>query len=46
MIPAGVAATANLTGRTLTIYGAPGGRLVLSVFTKSQPPAWATVGAL
>lgn len=45
-VPAGAAVTANLSGRTLTLYGTPGERVVLSVFTKSQPPAWAQIGAL
>jgi hypothetical protein len=46
LFPSGSAASANLSGRTLSFYGAPGAALILSVFTKPQPPAWGTPGSV
>lgn len=46
VIPSGAAAVVNLAGRTLTLYGTAGARVVLSVFTKAQPPAWAMLAVL
>lgn len=46
VVPAGAAVTANITGHTLVVYGTPGERAVLSVFTKPQPPAWGSPGPL
>jgi hypothetical protein len=45
-MPSGVAAVVNIAGRTLSVYGSPGARIVLSVFTTAQPPAWANLGVL
>jgi hypothetical protein len=39
-LPAGHAATFNLTGNVLTLYGPVGGKVNLTVFTKPQPPSW------
>jgi hypothetical protein len=46
VIPAGCAQTINLSGRSLTLYGISGAPVILSVFTKPQPPAWANLGTL
>jgi len=45
-VPPGAGVVANFTGRVLTVYGKPGERVVFSVFTQPQAPAWAQVGAL
>jgi hypothetical protein len=45
-VPAGCATVLNMAGRTLSLYGTPGARVVVQVFTKAQPPAWANLGQL
>lgn len=45
LVPPGAAVTANLSGRSLSLYGDPGTQLVVSVFTRPQPPAWGRVGS-
>jgi hypothetical protein len=40
LVPAGKGATYNLAGHALTLYGNPGDRVTLSVFSRPQPPAW------
>lgn len=39
-IKAGAAATVNMTGKAVTIYGTAGDLVSVTVFTKPQPPAW------
>lgn len=46
VLPSGAAGTVNMAGRSLTLYGTAGARVVLSVFTRSQPPAWAQLAVL
>lgn len=46
VIPSGAAVTANMAGRTLSLYGVPGAGVVLSVFTRPQPPAFSNLGVL
>jgi hypothetical protein len=46
LVPPNSAVCVNLVGRTLSLYGTIGARVVLSVFTKPQPPDWAQLGAL
>lgn len=46
VIPSGAGITANMAGRTLSLYGSPGAGVILSVFTKPQPPAFAQLGVL
>jgi hypothetical protein len=43
-VGAGAAATINLMGRTLTLYGTVGGLVSLQVFTRPQPPAYGPAG--
>jgi hypothetical protein len=38
--PVGWAQVVNVTGTTLTVYGRPGEKINLQVFTKPQPPGW------
>jgi len=46
VIPSGSAMTANMAGRSLSLYGTAGACVVLSVFTRPQPPAFAALGVL
>jgi hypothetical protein len=46
VVPSGIAEVANVAGRTLSFYGTPGAAVILSVFTKPQPPAWGNLGVL
>jgi hypothetical protein len=40
IVPAGKGAVYNLSSHSLTLYGTPGGQVVVSVFSRPQPPAW------
>ncbi|MFE7413132.1 hypothetical protein [Streptomyces laurentii] len=40
VVPAGSGATYNLAGHSLTVYGTPGDRVTLSVFSRPSAPAW------
>jgi hypothetical protein len=46
IVPSGAAITANIAGRTLSFYGAPGAGVILSAFTRPQPPAFSQLGVL
>lgn len=46
VVPSGAGVTANMTGRMLTLYGTAGAGVILSVFTRPQPPAFALLGTL
>jgi hypothetical protein len=46
LVPPNSAVCANVSGRILSLYGTIGAQVVLSVFTKTQPPDWAQLGAL
>lgn len=39
-VDAGSAATLNVTGTVITIYGTPGDVFTFQAFTGGQPPAW------
>jgi len=40
LVPAGKGAVYNIASHSLTIYGNPGDQVVVSVFSRPQPPAW------
>ena len=40
LVPAGKGATYNVHSHSLTLYGTPGDRVTLSVFSRPQAPAW------
>lgn len=40
IIPANRGAVYNLASHSLTVYGTPGDAVVLSIFSRPQPPAW------
>lgn len=46
IIPSGAGVTANMAGRSLSLYGTPGAAIILSVFTRPQPPVYAQIGVL
>lgn len=46
VVPSGAGVTANMSGRMLTLYGTAGAGVILSVFTRPQPPAFALLGTL
>lgn len=46
VIPSGAAVTANMAGRALSLYGTAGAAIILSVFTRPQPPVYAQLGIL